>query len=129
MLNLREKAVEGQEPPPFQRPCHPPEGSCPHSCLLLLSLILCIDLFRPMSAPALAAGLQVIVQDKWKDGARNTMESGGRKIGENKLLSKKKRCAAGSSLLRKRHRHAIVRRSAGQQLHVSAPLAASIHSL
>jgi len=31
----------------------------------------------------------VIVQDKWKDGARNTMESGGRKIGENKLLSKK----------------------------------------
>ena len=32
------------------------------------------------------------MQDKWKDGARNTMESGGRKIGENKLLSKKKRC-------------------------------------
>ena len=42
---------------------------------------------------AVAAGAQVIVQDKWKDGARNTMESGGRKIGENKLLSKKKRCA------------------------------------
>lgn len=37
---------------------------------------------------------QVICQDKWKDGARNTMESGGRKIGENKLLSKKSSCAA-----------------------------------
>ena len=32
------------------------------------------------------------MQDKWKDGAHNTMESGGRKIGENKLLSKKSSC-------------------------------------
>ena len=33
----------------------------------------------------------VIVQDTWKAGAKNTVESGGKKIGENKLLSKKNR--------------------------------------
>ena len=34
---------------------------------------------------------KVIVPDKWKEGASNTTESGGRKLNENKLLSKKKR--------------------------------------
>lgn len=34
---------------------------------------------------------KVIVPDKWKEGASNTTEAGGRKINENKLLSKKKR--------------------------------------
>eukprot|EP00250_Pteridium_aquilinum_P001652 c11851_g1_i1 orf=106-396(+) len=34
---------------------------------------------------------KVIVPDKWKDGATNTTEGGGRKINENKLLSKKNR--------------------------------------
>ncbi|KAG6776881.1 hypothetical protein POTOM_016672 [Populus tomentosa] len=34
---------------------------------------------------------KVIVPDKWKEGASNTTEGGGRKINENKLLSKKKR--------------------------------------
>ena len=34
---------------------------------------------------------KVIVPDKWKDGAHNTTEGGGRKINENKLLSKKNR--------------------------------------
>ncbi|KAJ7299891.1 hypothetical protein O6H91_Y010800 [Diphasiastrum complanatum] len=34
---------------------------------------------------------KVIVPDKWKEGASNTMESGGRKINENKLLTKKNR--------------------------------------
>ncbi|KAJ0016780.1 hypothetical protein Pint_10896 [Pistacia integerrima] len=34
---------------------------------------------------------KVIVPDKWKEGASNTNEAGGRKINENKLLSKKKR--------------------------------------
>jgi cysteine-rich PDZ-binding protein len=34
---------------------------------------------------------KVIVPDKWKEGASNTSESGGRKINENKLLSKKNR--------------------------------------
>ncbi|CAH9119380.1 unnamed protein product [Cuscuta europaea] len=34
---------------------------------------------------------KVIVPDKWKEGAHNTTEGGGRKINENKLLSKKKR--------------------------------------
>lgn len=29
--------------------------------------------------------------DKWKEGASNTTEGGGRKINENKLLSKKNR--------------------------------------
>jgi len=38
-------------------------------------------------------GSRIIVQDKWKDGAANTIESGGRKINENKLLSKTKRYA------------------------------------
>ena len=33
---------------------------------------------------------QVIVPDKWKAGARNTTEGGGRKLNQNKLLSKKK---------------------------------------
>lgn len=33
---------------------------------------------------------RVITPDTWKSGARNTIESGGRKIGENKLLSAKK---------------------------------------
>ncbi|XP_073054007.1 uncharacterized protein [Primulina eburnea] len=32
---------------------------------------------------------KVIVPDKWKEGARNTTEGSGRKINENKLLSKK----------------------------------------
>lgn len=41
--------------------------------------------------------LQVIVQDKWKDGARNTMEGGGRKVNENKALTKKKQWAPYSS--------------------------------
>jgi hypothetical protein len=30
----------------------------------------------------------VICPDPWKDGARNTTESGGRKINENKLLTR-----------------------------------------
>jgi len=30
---------------------------------------------------------RVVVPDVWKDGARNTKESGGQKISENKLLS------------------------------------------
>eukprot|EP00850_Spirogloea_muscicola_P002414 SM000009S23543 [mRNA] locus=s9:649196:650166:+ [translate_table: standard] len=34
---------------------------------------------------------KVIVPDKWKEGASNTKEAGGRKINENKLLSSKKR--------------------------------------
>nr|GMD86332.1 cysteine-rich PDZ-binding protein [Ipomoea batatas] len=34
---------------------------------------------------------KVIVPDKWKEGAHNTTEGGGRKINENKLLSKKNR--------------------------------------
>nr|ADE76653.1 unknown [Picea sitchensis] len=34
---------------------------------------------------------KVIVPDKWKEGASNTTESGGRKLNENKLLSKKHR--------------------------------------
>jgi len=37
---------------------------------------------------------KVIVPDKWKEGASNTNESGGRKINENKLLSKKNRSAS-----------------------------------
>lgn len=44
---------------------------------------------------------KVIVPDKWKEGASNTTEGGGRKINENKLLSKKNRCisdATSSSL-------------------------------
>ena len=35
--------------------------------------------------------LQVIVPDKWKEGASNVTEGGGRKVNENKLLSKKQR--------------------------------------
>ncbi|GAB2216498.1 hypothetical protein Drorol1_Dr00024272 [Drosera rotundifolia] len=34
---------------------------------------------------------KVIVLDKWKEGVSNTTESGGRKVNENKLLSKKHR--------------------------------------
>ncbi|GFP94700.1 probable ubiquitin-conjugating enzyme e2 25 [Phtheirospermum japonicum] len=34
---------------------------------------------------------KVIVPDKWKEGSHNTTEGGGRKINENKLLSKKNR--------------------------------------
>ena len=37
---------------------------------------------------------KVIVPDKWKEGASNTTEGGGRKINENKLLSKKSRSAS-----------------------------------
>ncbi|XKL67733.1 hypothetical protein PGB90_003224 [Kerria lacca] len=33
---------------------------------------------------------RVITPDPWKIGARNTVESGGRKLGENKLLTAKK---------------------------------------
>lgn len=42
---------------------------------------------------------KVIVPDKWKEGASNTTEAGGRKINENKLLSKKKRSPFFSPLL------------------------------
>ena len=38
-----------------------------------------------------AGCLQVAPPDKWKDGAKNTIEGGGRKINENKLLAKSKR--------------------------------------
>lgn len=31
---------------------------------------------------------KVVVPDKWKEGARNTTENAGRKVGENKLLTK-----------------------------------------
>mmetsp|Transcript_46791 Transcript_46791/g.119374 ORF Transcript_46791/g.119374 Transcript_46791/m.119374 type:complete len:100 (+) Transcript_46791:235-534(+) len=34
---------------------------------------------------------KVACPDKWKEGSSNTMESGGRKLNENKLLSKKKK--------------------------------------
>ncbi|KAL0442897.1 UNVERIFIED_CONTAM: Cysteine-rich PDZ-binding protein [Sesamum latifolium] len=37
---------------------------------------------------------KVIVPDKWKEGAHNTTQGGGRKINENKLLSKKHRCVS-----------------------------------
>ena len=37
--------------------------------------------------------VQVIVPDKWKEGASNVTEGGGRKVNENKLLSKKQRFA------------------------------------
>ncbi|XP_052602461.1 cysteine-rich PDZ-binding protein isoform X1 [Peromyscus californicus insignis] len=33
---------------------------------------------------------RVITPDTWKDGARNTTESGGRKLNENKALTSKK---------------------------------------
>ncbi|XP_019964370.1 cysteine-rich PDZ-binding protein [Paralichthys olivaceus] len=33
---------------------------------------------------------KVITPDTWKDGARNTTESGGRKLNENKMLTSKK---------------------------------------
>lgn len=33
---------------------------------------------------------KVITPDPWKSGARNTVESGGRKVGENKALSSAK---------------------------------------
>ncbi|XP_053620663.1 cysteine-rich PDZ-binding protein [Plodia interpunctella] len=33
---------------------------------------------------------KVITPDPWKTGARNTVESGGRKVGENKALTAKK---------------------------------------
>lgn len=36
---------------------------------------------------------KVICPDKWKEGASNTIEGGGRKVNENKLLSKAKRWA------------------------------------
>ncbi|CAN0852474.1 Cysteine-rich PDZ-binding protein [Linum grandiflorum] len=43
---------------------------------------------------------KVIVPDKWKEGASNTNESGGRKINENKLLSKKNSCKYGILIMR-----------------------------
>jgi len=41
----------------------------------------------------------IITPDTWKTGARNTLESGGRKLNENKLLSQssKTKAAVGSS--------------------------------
>uniref|UniRef100_A0A8D2ZTK7 Cysteine-rich PDZ-binding protein n=2 Tax=Scophthalmus maximus TaxID=52904 RepID=A0A8D2ZTK7_SCOMX len=33
---------------------------------------------------------KVITPDTWKDGARNTTESGGRRLNENKMLTSKK---------------------------------------
>ncbi|KAK7816510.1 cysteine-rich pdz-binding protein [Quercus suber] len=42
---------------------------------------------------------KVIVPDKWKAGASNTTEGGGRKINENKLLSKKNRCVSERTVL------------------------------
>lgn len=37
----------------------------------------------------------MIVPDKWKEGASNVTEGGGRKVNENKLLSKKQRYVLG----------------------------------
>lgn len=41
----------------------------------------------------------IITPDAWKTGARNTLESGGRKLNENKLLSQtaKTRVASGTT--------------------------------
>lgn len=41
----------------------------------------------------------IITPDSWKAGARNTLESGGRKLNENKLLSQvaKSRLASGGA--------------------------------
>ena len=36
---------------------------------------------------------KVVTPDPWKTGARNTTEGGGRKVGENKALTSKKRFA------------------------------------
>ena len=54
--------------------------------------------------------LQVIVSDKWKDGANNTLEGGGKKVNENKALSKKKqwqpysaKCTVGLPVLLPSH--------------------------
>lgn len=43
------------------------------------------------SCVQLPACPQVICPDPWKEGANNTNQSGGRKINENKALSKGKR--------------------------------------
>lgn len=42
----------------------------------------------------------VIVPDVWKDGARNTIESGGRKIADNRLLSRRPEPAIDRSAAR-----------------------------
>ncbi|XP_059386918.1 cysteine-rich PDZ-binding protein isoform X3 [Carassius carassius] len=41
---------------------------------------------------------RVITPDTWKDGARNTTESGGRKLNENKMLTSKKARICKSSV-------------------------------
>lgn len=61
---------------------------------LIIFLIICwislIEFVKYIGEKKLS---KVIVPDKWKEGASNTTEGGGRKINENKLLSKKKRFA------------------------------------
>ena len=51
-------------------------------------------------APGLTDALQVICPDKWKDGSNNNTEGGGRKVNENKALSKKKRYTANLAVAR-----------------------------
>ena len=53
----------------------------------------------PHARPRSASSPTPLMPDMWKEGASNTNESGGRKINENKLLSKKNRSALPSSSL------------------------------
>lgn len=59
-------------------------------CLLALILIISLSVYKflKMVCEKCEKKLgRVITPDPWKSGARNTVESGGRKVGENKALS------------------------------------------
>uniref|UniRef100_A0A8C9GBU7 Cysteine-rich PDZ-binding protein n=1 Tax=Pavo cristatus TaxID=9049 RepID=A0A8C9GBU7_PAVCR len=53
------------------------------------SAVLIVSFVMFLSAGERKLGM-VITPDTWKDGARNTTESGGRKLNENKALTSKK---------------------------------------
>ncbi|WVZ94720.1 hypothetical protein U9M48_040584 [Paspalum notatum var. saurae] len=67
-----------------------PRGPVPGSVFILVSVLSLTRVSGIRDSGEKKLG-KVIVPDKWKEGASNTNESGGRKINENKLLSKKNR--------------------------------------
>ncbi|XP_010003260.1 PREDICTED: cysteine-rich PDZ-binding protein [Chaetura pelagica] len=66
---------------------HPHTGSACCQCSRSVALFSSFLVFSYVGEKKLGT---VITPDTWKDGARNTTESGGRKLNENKALTSKK---------------------------------------
>ena len=69
-------------------------GHCLHDSSTTLTSTAPGFIWSRMVCPTCEKKLRTVAcPDKWKEGSANTVESGGRKLNENKLLNKTKKCA------------------------------------